>query len=50
MDPKAPEGLTWSKAYEQAVLQVEADIMNGKGIYARRVKEAKLVLFTSDSK
>ena len=36
MDPKAPEGLTWSKAYEQAVLQVEADIMNGKGIYARK--------------
>ena len=35
MDPKAPEGMTWEKAYGQALLAVEADILGQKGIYTR---------------
>ena len=35
MDPKAPEGMTWQKAYDQALLAVEADILGQKGIYTR---------------
>lgn len=35
MDPKAPEGMTWQKAYDQALLAVEADILGKKGIYTR---------------
>jgi hypothetical protein len=35
MDPNAPEDMTWQKAYDQALLAVEADILGKKGIYTR---------------